>query len=154
MQGPFPVGRNGIKYVLNIVDDFSRFVWSYFLTKKSDVALYFKQFLLEFAKPLIRFGKVMWGSQISVFKTDNGLEFKNAEVARLCSQLGIVQEFSEPYLPQQNGCVERANRTLVEMCRCLLHHSCLSHQFWPQAYHTAKHIRNRCLTTGGDANAH
>ena len=137
--------------MLNIVDDYSRFVWSYFLKQKSEVAAYFKQFLLEHIKPLIKVGRVCWGSQVSVFKTDNGTEFKNAEVAALCAQLGIVQEFSEPYLPEQNGCVERVNRTLVEMCRCLLHHSCLPHQFWAQAYHTAAHIRNRCLTVGGDA---
>ena len=35
-----------------------------------------------------------------------------------------------PYTPQQNGIVERINRTIVEMARCMLYAQSFGCEFW------------------------
>ncbi|KAL8117900.1 hypothetical protein AgCh_015691 [Apium graveolens] len=47
-------------------------------------------------------------------RSDNSTEFRNATLTEFCKDKGIVQEFSTARTPQQNGVVERKNRTLVE----------------------------------------
>jgi transposase InsO family protein len=52
--------------------------------------------------------------------SDNGSEFKNLQVEEFLEEEGIKHEFSAPYTPQQNGVVERKNRTLITWRgRCL-----------------------------------
>ena len=47
-------------------------------------------------------------------------EFKNTPFETFCDSLGLKHQFSSPYLPQQNGIVERKNPTPVEMARTML----------------------------------
>ena len=56
---------------------------------------------------------------------------------------GIKHEFSAPYTPQQNGVVERKNRTLIEMARTMLSEFKSPHNFWGEAVSTAAHCSNR-----------
>nr|GFC28182.1 hypothetical protein [Tanacetum cinerariifolium] len=44
-------------------------------------------------------------------RTDNGTEFKNKTLAKFFDDVGITQQFSAARTPQQNGIVERRNRT-------------------------------------------
>nr|GEW55843.1 hypothetical protein [Tanacetum cinerariifolium] len=53
-------------------------------------------------------------------RTDNGTEFKNKTLAKFLDEVGITQQFSAARTPQQNGVVERRNRTLVEAARIIL----------------------------------
>nr|GEW58361.1 hypothetical protein [Tanacetum cinerariifolium] len=53
-------------------------------------------------------------------RTDNGTEFKNKTLAKFFDEVGITQQFSAARTPQQNGVVERRNRTLVEAARTML----------------------------------
>nr|GEZ18285.1 hypothetical protein [Tanacetum cinerariifolium] len=50
-------------------------------------------------------------------RTDNGMEFKNKTLAKFFDKFGITQQFFAARMPQQNGIVERRNRTLVEPAR-------------------------------------
>nr|GEZ16650.1 retrotransposon protein, putative, unclassified [Tanacetum cinerariifolium] len=52
-------------------------------------------------------------------RTDNGMEFKNKTLAKFFDEVGITQQFSAARTPQQNGVVERRNRTLVEAARTM-----------------------------------
>ncbi|XP_074277336.1 uncharacterized protein LOC141600974 [Silene latifolia] len=56
---------------------------------------------------------------------------------------GIDHNFSAPRTPQQNGVVERMNRTLEDMTRSMLLCSELPRNFWAEAVNTACYIRNR-----------
>ena len=58
-------------------------------------------------------------------------------------ELSITHELSAPYTPQQNGVVERKNRTLIEMCRTMLNEYKTPRKFWPEAIDTACHVINR-----------
>jgi transposase InsO family protein len=57
---------------------------------------------------------------LKVIRSDNGTEFKNTSFDEFCLEHGIDQQFSALRVPQQNGVVERKNRTLVEMARTIL----------------------------------
>jgi transposase InsO family protein len=56
---------------------------------------------------------------------------------------GIKHEFSAPYTPQQNGVVERKNRTIIEMARTMLDEYKSPRNFWGEAIATAVHVSNR-----------
>ncbi|KAI3819504.1 hypothetical protein L1987_13344 [Smallanthus sonchifolius] len=53
-------------------------------------------------------------------RSDNGTEFKNNLMELFYLKKGIRHEFSTPYTPQQNGVVERKNRTLIETARTMM----------------------------------
>jgi transposase InsO family protein len=56
---------------------------------------------------------------------------------------GIKHEFSSPYTPQQNGVVERKNRTLLDMVRTMLDEYKTLDRFWAEAINTACYAINR-----------
>ena len=76
-------------------------------------------------------------------RSDNGTEFKNTQVEEFLDEEGIKHEFSTPYTPQQNGVVERKNRTLLDMARTMLDEYKTSDIFWCEAINTAWHAINR-----------
>ena len=53
-------------------------------------------------------------------QTDNGLEFVNEEFNTFCKLSGIVRHKIVRHTPQQNGLVERMNRTIINKVRCML----------------------------------
>jgi transposase InsO family protein len=95
----------GSKYGLVIVDEFSRFTWVFFLQDKSETQVTLKRFL--------RRAQNEFKLQVKKIRSDNGSEFKNLQVEEYIEEEGIKHEFSAPYTPQQNGVVERKNRTLT-----------------------------------------
>jgi transposase InsO family protein len=58
--------------------------------------------------------------RIKKIRSDNGTEFKNSQIEGFLEEEGIKHEFSSPYMPQQNGVVERKNRTLLDMARTIV----------------------------------
>ena len=55
----------------------------------------------------------------------------------------IKHEFSTPYTPQQNGVVERKNRTLLDMARTMLDEYKTPDRFWAEAINIACYSINR-----------
>src|SRR5207237_9175414 len=74
--------------------------------------------------------------------SDNGTEFKNARFDNFCNDLGLEHQFSSPYVPPQNGVVERKNRTLVEMARMMLDEHRTPRKYWAEAINTAYYVAN------------
>ncbi|GJT16961.1 retrovirus-related pol polyprotein from transposon TNT 1-94 [Tanacetum coccineum] len=70
-------------------------------------------------------------------------EFKNRVMNEFCEKKDIKREFSIARTPQQNGFVERRNRTLIEVARTMLADSKLSTTFWAEAINTACYMQNR-----------
>ena len=85
--------------------------------------------------------------KIKTLRTDNGLEFCSRAFDGFCNDHGILRHRTVRNTPQQNGVVERMNRTLLEKVRCLLFTSSLSKSFWGEALSTAAHIVNRNPST-------
>ncbi|GKF07903.1 ribonuclease H-like domain-containing protein [Tanacetum coccineum] len=64
---------------------------------------------------------------------------------QFCEMKGIEREFSVARTPQQNGIVERRNRTLIESARTMLVDSKLPTTFWAEGVNTACYVLNRVL---------
>ena len=111
--GPItPLSLGGSRYFLLIIDDFSRLTWVAVLQCKSDAFEAFKHF-----KNLAETEK---GVKIKALRSDRGGEFTSEEFSKFCLEHGIKRQLSAPYSPQQNGIVERKNRTVVSMVRAML----------------------------------
>nr|GEY29228.1 putative ribonuclease H-like domain-containing protein [Tanacetum cinerariifolium] len=104
--GPMRIASiNGKRYVLVIVDDYSRYTWVHFLRSKDEAP----KVIIKFLKRIT----VLLQSPVIIIRTDNGTEFKN-----------------------QNGVLERRNRTLVEAARKVLIFSRASLFLWAEAIAT------------------
>jgi transposase InsO family protein len=123
------------KYCLVIVDDNSRFTWVFFLQEKSQTQETLKRFL--------RWAQNEFGLRIKKIRSDNRMEFKNSQMEGFLEEKGIKHEFSSPYTPQQNGVVERKNRTLLDMARTMLEEYKTLDRFWAEAINTACYSINR-----------
>ncbi|GKD22294.1 retrovirus-related pol polyprotein from transposon TNT 1-94, partial [Tanacetum coccineum] len=111
--GPMRVQSiNGRKYVLVIVDDFSRFTWMKFLRSKDEVPL----FVIKFLKMI----QVRLNATVCNIRTDNCTKFVNQTLRDYYKEVEISHQTSVARTPQQNGVVERWNRTLVETARTML----------------------------------
>ena len=88
------------RYVLSVIDVFSRFVWLRPVSKKSsrNIADALQSIYLEHGPP-------------HVIQCDQGGEFKGA-VIEICRKLQIKVIRSSPYHPQSQGKVERSHRAL------------------------------------------
>jgi hypothetical protein len=84
-----------------------------------------------------------FGLRIKKIRSDNGTEFKNSQIEGFLEEEGIKHEFSSPYTPQQNGVVERKNRTVLDMARTMLDEYKTSDRFWAIAINTACYAINR-----------
>ena len=60
------------------------------------------------------------GKKLRVLRTDRGGEFTSVEFAAYCADQGVVRHHTTPYLPQQNGVVERQNQTVVGMAQSMM----------------------------------
>ncbi|PNY10358.1 retrotransposon-related protein, partial [Trifolium pratense] len=89
------------------------------------------------------------GCEIVRVRSDHGKEFENSKFVDFCASKGILQEFSSPGTPQQNGVVERKNRTIQESARVMLHAKNLPLYFWAEAMNTACYIHNRVTLRKG-----
>nr|GFC04541.1 hypothetical protein [Tanacetum cinerariifolium] len=117
------------RYCLVITDDYSRFTWVFFLATKDETTPILKTFItgLENQRSLT----------VKVIRSDNGTEFKNSDLNQFCGLKEIKREFSVPRTLQQNGIIERKNRTLIEAARIMLADSLLPIPFWTKAVNTA-----------------
>nr|GFD16675.1 putative ribonuclease H-like domain-containing protein [Tanacetum cinerariifolium] len=77
---------------------------------------------------------------IKVIRCDNETEFKNREMNQSYEMKDILIQFSVARTPQQNGVVERRNRTLIEAVKTMLADSKLSTTFWAEAVNTACYV--------------
>jgi len=87
-------------------------MWPMLLREKSEVFDRFKKFK-EYVENQTKL-------QLKIFRTDRGGEFTSSEFIRFCEENGVTRHLTAPYAPQQNGVVERQNRTLIEMTRSLM----------------------------------
>ena len=134
--GPMRTASLGGKfYVFVIVDDFSRFTWTLFLTHKNEA-------LQTFSNLCKRIQNEKGFSIVSI-RSDHGKEFENKDFEKYCLQNGFEHNFSAPRTPQQNGVVERKNRSIQEMARTLLNENGLPKYFWGEAVHTSCYVLNR-----------
>jgi transposase InsO family protein len=134
--GPiFYISIGGNKYGLVIVDNYSRFMWVFFLQDKCETQEVLKKFLKR--------AQNKFDGKVKRIRSDNDTEFKNTQVEDYLDEESIKNEFLTPYTPQQKGVVERNNITLIEMARTMLDEYKTFDRFWAEGVNTACHAINR-----------
>ncbi|GKC66409.1 retrovirus-related pol polyprotein from transposon TNT 1-94, partial [Tanacetum coccineum] len=128
--GPMRVESiNRKKYILVIVDDYSRFTWVKFLRSKDEAP----EFIIKFLKMI----QVRLNTIVRTIRTHNGTEFENQTLRSYYEDVGISHETSVARTPQRNGVFERRNRTLVEAARTILIFSKAPLFLWAKAVATS-----------------
>lgn len=135
----------GSRYLMTLIDDFSRYTVVCLLRQKSDAAGCIQRFVAHVKN---RFGRAP-----CVIRSDGGGEYVNHELKQFYEKEGIQAQFTAAYSPQQNGVAERKNRTLQEMATCMLLDAGLDRKYWGNCgirsesasvpfsgYHTAREV--------------
>ncbi|KAK9873685.1 hypothetical protein WA026_023685 [Henosepilachna vigintioctopunctata] len=129
------ISLGGSRYFLLFEDDFSKMTFVYFLKNKSEVFECFKRFRMMVENQM--------DTGIKILRSDNGGEFCGKDMRNYLAMNGIIHQTTNPYTPQQNGVVERMNRSLVEKAKCMLFDAKLDTKFWAEAVNTAAYLKNR-----------
>nr|GEU43142.1 hypothetical protein [Tanacetum cinerariifolium] len=136
--GPMRVQTiNGKKYILVIMDDYSRFTWVKFLKSKDETSDVVIKFITQI--------QVGLNKTVRYVRTDNGTEFVNHTMTEYYERIGVFHQKTVPKTPQQNEVVERRNRTLVEAARTMLIFFKALMFLWAEDVATACYTQNRSL---------
>ncbi|KAJ9542381.1 hypothetical protein OSB04_028887 [Centaurea solstitialis] len=108
-----PATELGKKYMFLLV------YVAYFLNSKDEAFETFKEFKLKVENETLR--------------TDRGGEFTSREFTRYYKENGIFRQLTAPYSPQQNGMVERRNRSVMCTTRSMLKAMNMPQNFWAEA---------------------
>lgn len=127
----------GALYFLLLKDDYSHYRTVYFLKKKDEV----KEKIIEFVR-LTHHQTNNTNNRIKVVRSDCGGEFVNKDLKQFYANEGIKQVTTIPRTPEQNGTVERDNRTIVEAARTLLHAHSLEKHLWAEAVNASVYVLN------------
>ncbi|GJU15625.1 retrovirus-related pol polyprotein from transposon TNT 1-94 [Tanacetum coccineum] len=98
--GPMRVASiNGKRYILVIVDDYSRFTWVRFLRTKDEAP----EAIIKCIKNI----QFRLNATVCDVRTNNGTEFVNQTLREFYENVGISHQTSVARTPQQNGVIER-----------------------------------------------
>ncbi|KAE8705491.1 PLAC8 family protein [Hibiscus syriacus] len=85
---------SGMRYMVTFIDDFSRYVWVFFMKEKSDTFSKFKEFI-DSAEGEV--GKKIW-----CLRTDNRGEYRSNEFSQYLRECRICHQYTCANTPQQN----------------------------------------------------
>ena len=123
----------GKRYIMVVVDDFTRYTQVILLRSKSDT--------LEHIEALCT--RLQNEKSLKIDQSNHGKEFENSYMESFCTRSGISQEFSAPITPKQNDVVERKNKVIQGMAIAMLHNKDVARNLWGEAVNTACHMVNR-----------
>nr|GEW45239.1 hypothetical protein [Tanacetum cinerariifolium] len=136
--GPMRVQTiNGKKYILVIVDDYSRFTWVKIFRSKDETLKVIIKFLQQIQACL--------NKTLRYIRIDNGTKFVNKALTEYYERVGIFHQKTVPRTPQQNEVVGRQNRTLVEAVQTKLIFTKAPMFLWAEVVATACYTQNRSL---------
>jgi transposase InsO family protein len=106
LAGPLPTGKGGEKFILVIIDLFTKFIFLFALKEKTaeNVAHALFVTFCNFGHP-------------KVLISDNGTEFVNETLVILQRLYSFDHRKSSPYHPQGNGSAERAVKSTLDLLR-------------------------------------
>lgn len=128
------VSTSSHKYYILFLDNFSNYLWTFPITRKSQV---FKAFLSFRTYVLTQFER-----EVKTFQSNNGREFDDSSFHSFCEQNGMSFHFSCPHTSPQNGKAERKIKSINNIIRTLLCHASLPSTFWHHALDMATYLLN------------
>jgi len=133
-MGPFKVESMGCKkYMISLIDDFTRYAEVNLLFKKSDASRVLQTFCEKINTQTKRYPRS--------FRTDQGGEYIHTELTDYIESKGIQHLITAAYSPESNGVAERYNQTLTNMVRPSLDNVLAS--LWAEAFNWACYVKNR-----------
>nr|GEW93973.1 zinc finger, CCHC-type [Tanacetum cinerariifolium] len=126
------------KYIFLLVDDYSRYMWVYFLNIKDQAFDTFKKYKKTIENKL--------RTTLKMLRTDRGGEFTSNEFTQYCKENGIARQLIAPYSPQQNGIVKRRNKTIMSTTRFMMKAMNMPQNFWAEAVRRVIYILNSVPT--------
>jgi hypothetical protein len=143
LAGPFsPVSLGGSKYFINLVDTASNFTWVKPIKHKNDTA----EEIMFLFKRWDRMGIL---KNLKRIITDGGGEFIGEEFQDVLRDFGLTHIITTPHTPQNNGIVERMNRTLMERVRTIMLEASLPKFLWAEVLSTVSYLHNVIETERG-----
>lgn len=134
LAGPLETqSLGGSRFLCLFVDDCSGMTFAYPLRLKSDAAYAIKWMITPASAD---------NKTIISFRSDKAREFFTGDLNNYLLDNSIDHQRSAPYCPEQNGRIERQNRTIEEMIRTLMHSAELPKSLWAELARTSTHIRN------------
>ncbi|GKV12768.1 hypothetical protein SLEP1_g23879 [Rubroshorea leprosula] len=125
----------GAHYMVTFIDDYSRYVWVYFMREKLETLEMFKRFKKKVEQTV--------GKKIQCLRTDNEGEYTSKEFSDYLQDNRIRRQLTCPYTPQQNGVTEWKNGHLGETCQSMLHAKNVPPRFWAECMKTAADVINK-----------
>ncbi|CAI7879442.1 unnamed protein product [Closterium sp. NIES-54] len=141
MWGPARVsGRSRERYFLLIVDDYTRYTTVFPLRSKGQVVDVLIPWICTVRLQL----RERFGQDLPVLRlhSDRGGEFSSNLLWDFCRGEGILQSFTLPDSPHQNGIVERRIDLVMEVARTSMIHAAAPHFHWPFAVRYPAHQLN------------
>ena len=128
----------GSWYYITFINDCNKKVWIYFLKNKFEA---FNTFKIWKARV-----ETETDLKLKCLRSDNGGEYIDGGFKKYCATNGIKMEKTILGTLQQNGIVERMNKTINERARNMRLHSGLPKIFWVDAVNIAIYLINHCLS--------
>jgi hypothetical protein len=132
--GPLPRSHAGYTYFLVIVDNYSRKLWVIPLKRREDTPQVLQEWRVK--------AELQSGTKLLAVRSDNATELK-AILDKWCVTIGIVPQYTVPYMSSQNGVAERAIQTVENSVRAMIKDAELPIEFWAEAAETDAYLRNR-----------
>ncbi|CAI7875942.1 unnamed protein product [Closterium sp. NIES-54] len=139
--GPARVsGQSRERYFLQVVDDYSWYTTVFPLYSKGQVV----DVLIPWIRTICLQLREWFGQDLPVLclHSDRGGEFSSSLLGDFCRGEGILQSFTLPDSPQQNGIAERCIGLVMEVTRTSMIHAAAPHFLWPFAVRYAAHQLN------------
>ena len=134
--GPMNVkARHGASYFLTYIDDYTRYGYIPLIAHRYETLDCFKCFVAEVEN--------QHEKSLKTLRTNRGREYFSNYFKDLCEENGISKQLTIPNTPQQNGVVERRNRTLLDIVRTMMAQDNLLISFRGEALLTVANILNR-----------
>ncbi|CAI7903888.1 unnamed protein product [Closterium sp. NIES-53] len=133
-------GQGRERYFLLVVDDYTRFTTIFLLRSKGQVV----DVLIPWIHAVRLLLRERFHQDLPVLRlhSDRDGEFFSGLLRDFCRVEGILQSFTLPDSPQQNGIAERHIALVMEVARTSMIHATAPHFLWPFAVWYAAHQLN------------
>ncbi|CAI7906450.1 unnamed protein product [Closterium sp. NIES-54] len=141
MWGPARIsGQSRKRYFLLAVDDYTRYTTVFPLRSKGQVV----DVLIPWIRTVRLQLRERFDQDLPVLRlhSDRGGEFSSDLLREFCHGEGILQSFTLPDSPQQNGIAKRRIGLVMEVARTSMIHAAAPHFLWPFAVQYAAHQLN------------
>lgn len=137
-----PIGAlsyNKKSYFILFKDEYSTYRHIYFMKSREEAYNLIRKYVAEV--------KADTNKNVLRFTSDRGSEFTSNRTQQFFLENQIAHAMSAPFTPQQNGIIERDNRTVMEATRAMLFYASMPEKLWNEAAATAVHVLNRSINT-------